>query len=141
MCELRGRWSQGAALSRSEIKVYETKELPVPDPRLVSDDEREKIVTAFYELIERENEIDEDERNVQNTMEQRDKLDKKVLEAFGLDDRLDELKEAINQMIAMREKEAGEKTQVLVSRHDEREVIELEGVESARESTTLGDFE
>ena len=50
------------------------------------------------------------------------------------------VKDAIEYMIALREKEGGERQEILVNRPEEREVIELEGVESARESTTLSDF-
>lgn len=57
-----------------------------------------------------------------------------------MENRLDELKQAVSGLVAMREKEAGERTQVMVQRPDEQEVIELEGVAETRESTTLNDF-
>jgi len=56
-------------------------------------------------------------------------------------DRLHEIKDGVERMVAMREREAGEDTEVLVSRPDETEVIELEGVAKSRESTTLSDFQ
>jgi hypothetical protein len=46
----------------------------------------------------------------------------------------------VERTVAMREQGAGEDTAVLVSRPEETEVIELEGVEKSRESTTLGDI-
>lgn len=127
-------------MSRSEIKVYEARELPIPDPHEIPDKLADEIVDAFHDLMNREDELDEDERTVENTMDERDRLDELVLEVIGMEDRVDELKEAIEHMIAMREKEGGEQTEVLVSRPSEREVIELEGVDAARETTTLSDF-
>ena len=40
----------------------------------------------------------------------------------------------------MRERDAGDNTEVLVTRLEETEAIELEGVSTARGSTTLDDF-
>lgn len=140
MCELRGRWSQGQTMSRSEIKVYEAEELPVPELDGITEDERNEIVDAFHELMEREDELEDDDRTLENTEDERDQLDRAVLSAMGMEGRLDDLKQAIDLMLTMREREGGQHTEVLVSRPTEREVIELEGVETARESTTLGDF-
>jgi type I restriction-modification system DNA methylase subunit len=140
MCELRGRWSQGQEMSRSEIKVYEAEELPVPELDGISGEERDEIVEAFHVLMEQEDELNDEDRTVENTEEERDRLDRTVLSAMGMEDQFNELKEAIHLMLAMREREGGQHTQVLVSRPTEREIIELEGVEAARESTTLGDF-
>ncbi len=140
MCELRGRWSQGQEMSRSEIKVYEAEELPVPVLDDIADDTRDEIVDAFHDLMRREDELEDDDRTLENTEDERDRLDYAVLSAMEMEDQLDELKEAIELMLAMREREGGQHTQVLVSRPSEREVIELEGVEAARESTTLSDF-
>ena len=140
MCELRGRWSQGQEMSRSEIKVYEAEELPVPGLDDITDDERDEIVDAFHELMGREDELGDDDRTLENTEDDRDRLDRAVLSAMNMENQLDELKESIELMLAMREREGGQHTEVLVSRPSEREVIELEGVEAARESTTLTDF-
>lgn len=140
MCELRGRWSQGQAMSRSELKVYEAEELPIPDLQGLDEEAREDIVEAFRRLMDREEELDEEQRTLQNTEAGRDALDRAILKAFDLEHRLDDLKDAIRTMIAMREKEGGERAEVLISRQDEREVIKLEGVEVTRESATLNDF-
>lgn len=56
------------------------------------------------------------------------------------EERLNEVKEAVNVLVANRREEAGEQTEVLVNRTEEKEVIELEGVTEARESTRLTDF-
>lgn len=73
-------------------------------------------------------------------MEERDRLDELVLKTLGMGGRVDELKAAVEQMVTMREKEGGEQTEVLVGRPSSRETIELEGVEAARESTTLSEW-
>ena len=84
--------------------------------------------------------MESDERTIENTEEARDQLDHAVLKAMDMENRLDELKQAISALLAMRKKEGGESTEVMVSREEEGEIIELEGVSAARESTTLGDF-
>jgi len=140
MCELRGRWAEGQSMSRSEIKVYETKQLPLPNPDAIPDSIQEEIRSAVRNLMECEDELESDERTIENTEEARDQLDHAVLKAMDMENRLDELKQAISALLAMRKKEGGESTEVMVSREEEGEIIELEGVSAARESTTLGDF-
>lgn len=141
MCELRGRWAEGQSMSRSEIKVYETKQLPIPDPSAISEESQAEIRSALRNLMELEDELDPDERTVENTEEVRDELDRAVLETMGLDGRLEELKQAISALLAMREKKGGLETEVMVSREEAGEIIDLQGVSAARESATLGDFE
>jgi hypothetical protein len=140
MVELRGRWAGGQGMTRARIKVYEAEELPLPDPASMTEDEKIEIRQAFEALMARESELDEDERTVENTEEERDALDRAVLSTLGMSDRLKELKQAIEGLVAMRERDAGDNTEVLVTRPEETEVIELEGVSTARESTTLNDF-
>ena len=140
MVELRGRWAGGQGMTRARIKVYEAEELHIPDPRTMDDHEKVAIRKAFEDLMQREDELDEGERTVENTEDERDALDRTVLEAVGMEDRLDELKQAVAALVAMRERDAGDETEVLVTRPEETEVIELEGVSAARESTTLDEF-
>jgi hypothetical protein len=130
----------GKGMTRSRIKVYETKELPIPDPREMTDSEEAEIREALDQLMDREEELSED-APVEEVEPERDALDKAVLATMDMTDRLDDLKEAVSALVAMREREAGEETQVLVDRVEEREVVDLAGVSSARESATLGDFE
>jgi hypothetical protein len=60
---------------------------------------------------------------------------------MGLEDKVEDVKQAVELMIMMREKGAGQHTKVLVDRaEEEREVIDIAGVSEARESTTLSDF-
>ena len=63
-----------------------------------------------------------------------------MLSTIGLEDRLDDLKQSFEALVDLRRTGAGEQTEVLVNRTDEKEVIELKGVAEARESTRLTDF-
>ena len=140
MSELKGRWAEGQGMARSRLKVYETEALPVPDPRAYSAAERERIVDAFEALMDREAELGED-ASVETTAEERDELDRAVLEPLGLGDELSAVRDGVAQMVQMREQAAGEETDVVVSRPaDDEVVVELAGVERASESTTLEDF-
>lgn len=141
MVELRGRWAGGQGMTRARIKVYEAEELPIPNPASMSDAEQERIREAFEDLMSAEDSLPADERTVANTEAERDALDEAVLSTLGMTDRLDDLKQAVAGLVAMRERDAGDNTEVLVTRADEREVIDLEGVSQARESTTLDDFQ
>ena len=72
--------------------------------------------------------------------DERDELDRAVLATMGIEDRVDDLKQAVSALVDLRRKSSGEETEVLVHRTEEKEVIELEGVAEARDSTTLSDF-
>lgn len=147
--ELVGRRAGGQGMTRLQTKVYETEQWLIPDPREMNQYEKEKIKAAFDELLEREKEIDEPTE--ESTKRERDALDKAILESFTLgkdegsvDETLEELKESVRTIVNMRDEGAGINTTVMVKRsgrvEDESETVELPGVESARESTTLGDF-
>lgn len=140
MCELKGRWAEGAGMARSRLMVYETEQLPMPDPRRYSPEERDRIVAAFEALMDREAELGED-ASVETTAAERRELNRAVLDPLGLGDRIDEIYDGVERMVRMREQAAGEDTDVLVTRPDDAaEVVELAGVERATESTTLEDF-
>lgn len=141
MIELRGRWAGGQGMTRARIKVYEAEELPVPDPSVMTEDQKQLIQERFESLMQREDELDEDKRTLGNTENERDKLDKAVLATLGMEDRLDELKQSVRKLVAMREKDAGKDTEVLIERVDDREVIDLAGVSETREITTFSDFD
>jgi hypothetical protein len=51
-----------------------------------------------------------------------------------------QLKQSVRKLVAMREKGAGEDTEVLVEKSDDREVIDLAGVSEVSEPTSLSDF-
>lgn len=140
MVELRGRWAGGQGMTRARIKVYETEELPIPNPRTMTDEEKDRIRNAFEDLMEKEDELDEEGRTVENTADEREELDRAVLATLGMEDRVDDLRDAVEEQVALREQDAGERTDVLVNRPQETEIIDLEGVTETRDSTTLSDF-
>ena len=129
-------------MTRLQTMVYETKQLPVLDPDELGSEDQEQILDAFDELLEREKELEDPEPG--DKEEERDQLDLAILTALGVEDSLDELKEAVRNLVRSREMAAGQHTSVLVERmrraSEEGEAIELPGVAEARESTTLDDF-
>jgi len=138
--ELEGREASGQGMTRSRMARYEAEQMSIVDPRHVSDDDAAQIVDAFEELMQAEDEAEDPDESdaVKNA---RRELDKAVLAAIGAEDRLNEVEQAVEALLASRREGAGEETEVLVDRTAEKEVIDLEGVSEARESTTLSDFE
>lgn len=137
--ELEGREASGQSMTRSRMARYEAEQMSVPDPRKLTEDVADRIVRAFETLMEAEDEA-EDPDESEEVEEAWDELDRAVLTAIGAEARLDEVKEAVDALVAKRQAGAGEETEVLVSREEEKEVIELEGVSETRESTRLSDF-
>jgi len=125
-------------MTRLQTMVYETEQLLVADPRGMTSDEHDHIEAAFTALLDAEEEDDTDGKSKPDA---RDDLDRAVLSTLGLDDRLDELKLAVQSMVEARDKGSGQHTQVLVTQPEEKEVIELAGVSEAHESATLSDYE
>lgn len=144
--EIEGRHAGGQGMTRNRMVLYEAEQLPLPDPRTLTDSEKDRIVSALVELTEREAELEQrtDEEDGPDVLaakeEQRDALDRAVLSTLGMEDRLEELKQAVEALVELRREGSGDETTVLVDRTEEREVIELEGVSEARESTRLSDF-
>jgi type I restriction-modification system DNA methylase subunit len=141
--ELHGRTVGGEGMNRTEIKGYEINDLPVPDIRNMDPDDKQAIRDAFDELLDREREIG-DEVDLEEVEDEQDALDQAVLEAIGMEDRVDEVRRAVRGLVAMREQAGGINTEVLVERggtEDDPEVIDLPGVSNVRESTTLTDFD
>lgn len=137
--ELLGRQAGGQGMTRARMKVYEAKQLPLPDPRRMTDAERDRIRDAVDALMERENELGED-ASVEATEAERDTLDEAVLATMRTDVDVSDLKQAAKNLVAVRERGSGEQTEVLVERTEEREVLDLAGVSEARESATLDEF-
>lgn len=138
--ELEGRQAGGEGMTRSELRLYEAKQLSIPDPRQMTENQQREIIEAVESLIDAEDHIEGDSI-LELTEAERDELDRAVLSTIGLEERLDEVKQAVQTLLEIRERGAGEETEVLVERDsDEVEVIELEGVSMARESATLDDF-
>lgn len=149
--ELIGRRAGGQGMTRLQTKVYETEQWPVVDPRSLEEKEVEEIRSAFVALLDKEREFEEP--GLEETAEERRELDRAVLSAldlggeddeFSLEETVEELEEAVEEIVQMRDEGAGTKTSVLVRRsgrvEEDAEEIDLPGVESSRESTTLGDF-
>ncbi|UTF53264.1 N-6 DNA methylase [Natronosalvus rutilus] len=137
--ELEGREASGQSMTRSRMARYEAEQMSIVDPRKVSDGEAERIVEAFEALMQAEDEA-EDPDESDAVKEARNELDKAVLNVIDAEDRFDEVKQAVTALVENRREGAGEQTEVLVDRAEEKEVIELEGVVEARESTRLTDF-
>ncbi|WP_254530445.1 restriction endonuclease subunit M [Natrinema gelatinilyticum] len=137
--ELEGREASGQSMTRSRMARYEAEQMSIVDPRKVTDKEAEQIVEAFEELMTAEDEAEEPDES-EAVEEARDELDEAVLAVIGAEDRLDEVMQAVEALVANRREGAGEETEVLVDRTEEKEIIELEGVVEARESTRLTDF-
>ncbi|WP_276253583.1 restriction endonuclease subunit M [Halomontanus rarus] len=143
--EVEGRHAGGEGMTRSRMVLYESQELRIPDPRKISEEESEEIKSALDDLLECEAELDIDEDNedvdpMELKEEERDALDHAVLSTIGLEHRLDDLKQSVEGLVDLRRAGSGDQTEVLVNRTEEKEVIELEGVEEARERTRLTDF-
>lgn len=140
--ELTSRRTGGQGMTRLQTMVYETKKLPVLNPEELGSESRDEILDALVALLEREKVLDDPQPG--DKEEERDQLDRAVLSALNMEDSLDELKEAVDNLIQSREMAAGRHTSVLVERmrraSEEGEPIELPGVAEARESTTLDDF-
>lgn len=138
--EIGGRWTGGQGMDRIDLMLYEARQLPIVDPLKIDEEDREKIIKAFDNLINAEKEHAPDPE-ASDVAEERDALDHAVLSVMDLEDKLNEIKQAVELMITMREEGAGQHTEVLVDRtEEEQEVIDIEGVSEARESTTLTDY-
>jgi hypothetical protein len=138
--ELEGREASGQGMTRSRMARYEAEQMSIVDPRKVSKEGAERIVEAVTSLIESEEEAEEPDES-ETVDEARDELDKAVLAALGAEERADEVKQAVDVLVANRRRGAGEETEVLVDREREKEVIELAGVSEAHESAALSDYE
>lgn len=140
--ELTSRRTGGQGMTRLQTMVYETKQLPVLDPENLDPESREEILDAFDDLLAKEKELDDPQPG--DKEEERDQLDLSVLSALDKEDSIDELKEAVENLVQSREMAAGQHTSVLVERmrqaSERGEPIELPGVAEARESATLDDF-
>jgi hypothetical protein len=129
------------------VKVYEAKHILVPELDEMSDEEIENILNAFDELVEVEKQLDTDDEeddeddDTDHLSDERDDLDRAIMNAIGFEDSIEHVKKAVDGLLKLREREAGESTEVLVEEvEDETEVIDLAGVSEVQESTTLDQF-
>ena len=138
--EIEGRVEQGQGMNRNELTVGEAKRMHVPDPRSFTEGEREEIRHVMTEWTAREREASDEEKR-----EFREKLDRAVLEPMGLGDRVEEIQEAVAEMVEIREQGAGDETAVLIEAGEaEERDIQLPGAtrlrDGGRDQTTLDSF-
>ena len=108
MREMHGRTDQGEGMNRNSLMVYEAKRLPVPNPRKMKDSEKEGIKDAFDTLIEAERSA------AMDTQKAKHELDRAVMSAIGMEDRTENVQEAVELLLRVRDKGAGGMTDVLV---------------------------
>jgi len=137
--EIEGRVEQGQGMNRNELTVAEAKRMHVPDPRAFTSDERAEIERVMLEWMDAEREANDGE-----TEAFQDELDRAVLRAMGLEDRTGEIQEAVEEMVEVRERGAGDETAVLVDTAEEERDIQLPGAtrlqDGGNKQTTLGSF-
>lgn len=107
--EIDGRVAKGAGMDRIQLKVYETRKLTIPDPRKFSREEKEDISSIFKEIIARESHCSKAERR-----ELQRKLDRAVLKTLGMEHRIEELNNAIEELFQRRRMGGTKQTEVLV---------------------------
>ena len=129
--EIEGQREQGQAMDRNELKVEQAEELHIPDPRTFSDDEQAAIKEAIQEWMDRERAINaegdeiSDWNNPEEIKESNDqyqeRLDRAVLRAMNMENKLEEIHAAVGELIKDREAGGGERTAVLVGSEKEKE--------------------
>ena len=115
--EMEGREQQGQAMNRNELTVRDAETMHVPNVRQFSETDRRRVREATERLLTEERSATEEEREQLQT-----ELDRAVLAAIGfapwgstaLDDRVAELHDAVEQLVARREQGAGRETEVLI---------------------------
>jgi len=129
--EMEGREQQGQAMNRNELTVSDSEDMRVPDIREFSDEEKEEIKEVMSNWLEQERDSSEDE-----IKEFQKELDKKVMSAVGfghveneggemeldedlLEEKVEEVKEAVADLVERREQGAGLETEVLIGEGDE----------------------
>jgi hypothetical protein len=129
MREIEGQREQGQAMDRNELKVEQAEELRIPDPRTFSDKECEEIKRAIQEWMDRERDIDADgdqigdwnnPDEIDDSAEQyQEQLDRAVLSAMGMEEKIELIQRAVEELIADREAGGGESNSVLISTDEE----------------------
>lgn len=111
--EIEGREEQGQAMDRNELTVGEAEGLHVPDPRTFTEQEQDDIRDAIVSWMDAEREIDANEED--SNEEYQNRLDRAVLRAIGMEDRLEEIRTAVEDLVKAREAGGAESTSVLVT--------------------------
>ena len=117
--EIEGRHAGGQGMARLQLVKYETAGLPIPDPKVLSADERDRIVAALDDLLDRETTlaaegVTDPATRLERTEAERDALDRAVLSTLGLADRLDELKNAVQRLVERRRERAGGRSTIQI---------------------------
>lgn len=115
--EMEGREQQGQAMNRNELTVRDAETMHVPDVRQFSEADRRRVREATERLLAEERTATETERE-----RLQEELDRAVLAAIGfapwgsteLDNRVDALHDAVEQLVERREQGAGRETEVLI---------------------------
>ncbi len=131
--EMHGRIAKGEALDRVQMKVYETKQLRLPSPHLVSEEDHDAILEAFDHLLQVER--SEDETLVQEAKEE---LDRAVMRSLDMEERTEELEEVLEELLQRRIAGGAQRTEVMLTRPGGVR-IRLRGGRAV-EATTLEDF-
>ncbi len=79
----------------------------------MTENQKQLIQHRFESLMQRENELDEEERTLKNIENKHEKIDKEVLATLSMKDRVDKLKQSVRKRVTTREKDAGKDTEVL----------------------------
>lgn len=129
--EMEGREQQGQAMNRNELTVSDSEEMRVPDVRQFSNEEKEDIKEVMSNWLDEERDSSESEIE-----EYQKKLDKKVMAATGfgyvenedgeleldedlLEEQVEKVHEAVEDLVERREQGAGLETEVLIGKEDD----------------------
>lgn len=127
MREMEGREQQGQAMNRNELTVGDAEDMHIPDVRAFSEEARARIRSIVTEWLDSERDASEadHERFI-------DELDKAVLAALGvgatengardmdeLDAKVEDVQQAVQDLVRRREQGAGLETEVLIGRQDD----------------------
>ena len=124
--ELHGRAAAGEAMNRNRLTRYEAAAMPIPDPRQFREDQLRRVRESVADLIHEERAATEDRRQELQTA-----LDEAVLELFGLEEQVQELREAASGLLRFRQEGGAANTEVLVELGEDRD-------EAAREIRLTG---
>lgn len=117
--EIEGREEQGQAMDRNELTVGEAEGLHVPDPRTFTEEEQNAVRDAIISWMDAERESDADGEDGDD--EYQDRLDRAVLRAIGMEERLGDVQTAVEELVKAREAGGGESTSVLVTATEDDE--------------------
>jgi len=123
MREMHGRTEQGEGMNRNTLATYEAEALPVLDLRRLNGDDLREIEDRFEALVDGEREADAERLEAL-----REDLDLAVMAAVGMESETDRLREAVRNLVRLREVGAGQHTTQMVEPvPEEGRRVELRG--------------